>query len=306
MRSEPVLQNNVAASNTAAAFKRLYETIRTLRAPCGCPWDRDQTPLSMRSDLIEEVFEAVDAITLQDTVHAKEELGDVILNVLLIAYMYEQKENFTVEDMLEELTDKLIRRHPHVFKESEGNSCMTGEVTTGSEVIIQWDKIKETVEGRKGGISILDEVPKGFPPLLRAYKMQNKAGKKGFDWKTTEPVAAKVQEEFLEVREAESKVKNALAESACEAAPLTEHSNAAVDSAQLHLEEEFGDLLFAVINYMRHLGIVPETAMDRANRKFFRRFSYVEQHMNEAGIPMDSEHLADEERLWIESKQKGL
>lgn len=306
MNGETAIQNDGAVPETAAAFGRLYDTIRTLRAPDGCPWDRDQTPLSMRRDLIEEVFEAVDAITQQDAPHAKEELGDVVLNASLTAYMYEQNGDFTVAEALDELTGKLIRRHPHVFKQSEGSACMTGEVRTSSEVISQWDKIKETVEGRKGAASILDEVPVGFPPLLRAYKMQKKAGKKGFDWKTIEPVAAKVQEEFSEVREAEEEVKTARAASEVEAAPLSVHSTSSVDSAQLHLEEEFGDLLFAVVNYMRHLGIDPETAMDRANRKFYRRFSYVEQHMNEAEIPMDGEHLADEERLWNEAKRSGL
>ena len=256
--------------------------------------------------MIEEVFEACDAITMQDASHVKEELGDVILNASLIAYMYEQNKDFTVADVLNELTGKLIRRHPHVFKQSEGSSCMTSEIRTSSEVISQWDKIKENIEGRKGGSSILDEVPEGFPPLLRAYKMQKKAGKKGFDWKTTEPVAAKVQEEFSEVQEAEKNVKKILTETKSEAVPLTKYSTPAVDAAQLHLEEEFGDLLFAVINYMRHLGIDPETAMARSNRKFYRRFSYVEQHMNEAGIPMNGDHLGDEERLWKEAKQTGL
>ncbi|HAH61296.1 MAG TPA: nucleoside triphosphate pyrophosphohydrolase [Treponema sp.] len=306
MSGETAIKNKDEASETAASFGRLYETIRTLRAPDGCPWDRDQTPLSMRRDLIEEVFEAVDAVTQQDAPHAKEELGDVVLNASLTAYMYEQSGDFTVADMLDELTEKLIRRHPHVFKQSEGSACMTGEVRTSSEVISQWDKIKETVEGRKGAASILDEVPAGFPPLLRAYKMQKKAGKKGFDWKTIEPVAAKVQEEFSEVREAEEEVKTVRTASAGESAPLSVHSTPSADSAQLHLEEEFGDLLFAVVNYMRHLGVDPETAMDRANRKFYRRFSYVEQHMAEAGIPMDGEHLADEERLWNEAKRSGL
>ncbi|MCK9169859.1 MAG: nucleoside triphosphate pyrophosphohydrolase [Treponema sp.] len=306
MNNKTDRQNDVSSADTAAAFKRLYETIRTLRAPGGCPWDRDQTPLSMRSDLIEEVFEACDAVTLQDTPHVKEELGDVILNASLIAFMYEQNKDFTTADVLNELTGKLIRRHPHVFKQSEGSACMTGGINTSSEVISQWDKIKENIEGRKGGSSILDEVPEGFPPLLRAYKMQKKAGKKGFDWTTTEPVAAKVKEEFTEVQEAEKRVKEAITEADNRAEPLTEHSTPVVDAAQLHLEEEFGDLLFAVINYMRHLGIAPETAMDRANRKFYRRFSYVEQHMNDAGIPMNGEHIADEERLWEEAKQTGL
>jgi tetrapyrrole methylase family protein/MazG family protein len=260
----------------------------------------------MRSDLIEEVFEAVDAVTSQDACHAKEELGDVILNVVLTAYMYEQHGDFTTEDMLNELTAKLVRRHPHVFKQNREGGQPADEIRTSSEVISQWDKIKETIEGRKGVKSILDEVPQGFPPLLRAYKMQKKAGKRGFDWKTAEPAAEKVQEEFSEVRDAEEQVRKIRNSLQNETLPLTQHSTPEADSAQLHLEEEFGDLLFAVVNYMRHLGITPETAMDRANRKFYRRFSYIEQRMEEAGIPMDSSHTAEEERFWDEAKHKGL
>jgi MazG family protein len=306
MNLETTMQQNRSSAETADAFRGLYETIRTLRAAGGCPWDREQTPLSMRRDLIEEVFEAVDAVTSGDAQHAKEELGDVMLNAVLVAYMYEQNGDFTVSGMLDELTSKLVRRHPHVFKESTGSVCATGEVKTSGDVLNQWDKIKETVEGRKGINSILDEVPQGFPPLLKACKLQKKAGKKGFDWKSIAPVAEKVQEEFAEVQEAEVEVLKAQSEAADGAPPLSARALPAVNTAQLHLEEEFGDLLFAVVNYMRHLGVDPETAMDRANRKFYRRFSYVEQKMAEKDIPMDDTHLSDEERLWDEAKRNGL
>lgn len=322
------IQNDTNAEKTAAAYRRLYETIRTLRAPGGCPWDREQTPLTMRRDLIEETFEAVDAVSSGDAVHAKEELGDVILNASMIAYMYEQQNDFSVADALEELTDKLIRRHPHVFPQSEGISEVTGKVTTGEEVLNQWDRIKENVEGRKSAKTILDEVPEGFPPLLRAYKMQKKAAKKGFDWQSIESVAAKVYEELEEVRDASQALHDAKAggdtvgvkstddtpdtkatAGTHTAAPLQSTSNARMSRAEraaLHLEEEFGDLLFAVVNYMRHSGIDPETAMDRANRKFYRRFAYVEERMTKAGIPMDGDHLQDEDAFWNDAKKAGL
>ena len=342
------IQNDTSADKTAAAYKRLYETIRTLRAPGGCPWDREQTPLTMRRDLIEETFEAVDAVSTEDAAHAKEELGDVILNASMIAYMYEQQNDFSVADAIDELTDKLIRRHPHVFPQSEGMSEVTENVTTGEQVLNQWDRIKENVEGRKSRKTILDEVPEGFPPLLRAYKMQKKAAKKGFDWQSTESVAAKVYEELDEVKEAAralDDVKSANgtldAKSASDtanggtaangmsetqaaigkrvtasgtpsrhtAAPVSdaakEHLTAS-ECAALHLEEEFGDLLFAVVNYMRRFGIDPETAMDRANRKFYRRFAYVEERMTKAGIPMDGDHLQNEDAFWNEAKNEGL
>ena len=307
------IQNDRNAEKAAAAYKRLYETIRTLRAPGGCPWDREQTPLTMRRDLIEETFEAVDAVSTGDAAHAKEELGDVILNASMIAYMYEQQNDFSVAEALDELTDKLIRRHPHVFPQSEGMSEVTEKVTTGEQVLNQWDRIKENVEGRKQVKTILDEVPEGFPPLLRAYKMQKKAAKKGFDWQSIESVKAKVYEELEEVREASQRLQDA------KSAGDTSGSKTAADErnapharmspaerAALHLEEEFGDLLFAVVNYMRHSGVDPETAMDRANRKFYRRFAYVEERMTKAGIPMDGDHLQDEDAFWNDAKKAGL
>ena len=307
------IQNDTSADKTAAAYKRLYETIRTLRAPGGCPWDREQTPLTMRRDLIEETFEAVDAVSTGDAAHAKEELGDVILNASMIAYMYEQQNDFSVAEALDELTDKLIRRHPHVFPQSEGMSEVTEKVTTGEQVLNQWDRIKENVEGRKSVKTILDEVPEGFPPLLRAYKMQKKAAKKGFDWQSIESVSAKVYEELEEVQEAFQAlqdVKSAGDTSGLQAAAdgrnVPSDRMSPTECAALHLEEEFGDLLFAVVNYMRHSGIDPETAMDRANRKFYRRFAYVEERMTKAGIPMDSDHLQDEDAFWNAAKKEGL
>ena len=322
------IQNDTSADKTAAAYKRLYETIRTLRAPGGCPWDREQTPLTMRRDLIEETFEAVDAVSTGDAAHAKEELGDVILNASMIAYMYEQQNDFSVAEALNELTDKLIRRHPHVFPQSEGMSEVTEKVTTGEQVLNQWDRIKENVEGRKRLKTILDEVPEGFPPLLRAYKMQKKAAKKGFDWQSIESVAAKVYEELEEVKEAAQALDDAKsANGTHDAQPANDASGSQttagthtasppqsapparmspVERDELHLEEEFGDLLFAVVNYMRHFGVDPETAMDRANRKFYRRFAYVEARMTKAGIPMDGDHLQDEDAFWNDAKKEGL
>lgn len=313
------IQNDTSADKTAAAYKRLYETIRTLRAPGGCPWDREQTPLTMRRDLIEETFEAVDAVSTGDAAHAKEELGDVILNASMIAYMYEQQNDFSVAEALNELTDKLIRRHPHVFPQSEGISEVTEKVTTGEQVLNQWDRIKENVEGRKSVKTILDEVPEGFPPLLRAYKMQKKAAKKGFDWQSIESVAAKVYEELEEVREASQAlhdIKFADDASGSQAAAGTHTASppqsapparmSQAERAALHLEEEFGDLLFALVNYMRHSGVDPETAMDRANRKFYRRFAYIEERMTKAGIPMDGDHLQDEDAFWNDAKKAGL
>lgn len=281
-------------------FQRFFDTIKALRAPNGCPWDKEQTPLSMRNDLIEEAFEALDAISEQNPEHAKEELGDVILNATMISYMYEQENHFTVADVYKELTDKLIRRHPHVFPESEGQSCVEQKTSTPEEVLQQWDRIKSNLENRKSS-SILDEVPNGFPPLLKAYKMQKKAAKKGFDWKDLKPVKDKIFEELNEVEQAYETLQQYKQEPS-NAKPFTVNSSEMTNELQLHLEEEIGDLLFSVVNYARHLNVDPSVALNRTNQKFYKRFSYVEQEMTKANIPMDYEHLKEQDNFWNQAK----
>ncbi len=264
------------------AFSKFYNILAKLRAPDGCPWDREQTPLSMRSDLIEETFEAVDAITQKDTEHTKEELGDVLLNAAMITYMYEQQDLFTMSDVLDTVSEKLVRRHPHVFPESVGKSQAEGKVKTAEQVLNQWDKIKQNLEGRAGK-SILDEVPEGIPALLRAAKLQKKAAKKGFDWTASEEVCDKIKEELAEVQEAQSLLDGN-------------------EKSKLHLEEEIGDLLFAVVNLSRFLKVDPVIALQRANQKFYSRFTFIEQKMAENNFPMDFEHINQMERFWKESK----
>ena len=286
--------------NTAEkAFNRLYNVVKILRCPEGCPWDKEQTPLSMRRDLIEETFEAIDAITQEDSFHAKEELGDVMLNATMISYMYEQKGDFSVAEVLNELAEKLIRRHPHVFPESEGSVCANTPVKNGEQVLNQWDRIKENLEGRKTEC-ILDEVPQGFPPLLKAYKMQKKAAKKGFDWDNVEDVKAKITEELAEVEEARLKVNELLKNQ--DAHVFEMKSSKEADEAQKELEGEIGDLLFAVVNYARHLGVDPEIALNATNTKFHKRFSYVQKKMEENEIPMIQENLSKMDEFWNEAK----
>lgn len=286
--------------NTAEkAFNRLYNVVKILRCPEGCPWDKEQTPLSMRRDLIEETFEAIDAITQEDSFHAKEELGDVMLNATMISYMYEQKGDFSVAEVLNELAEKLIRRHPHVFPESEGSVCANTPVKNGEQVLKQWDRIKENLEGRKTEC-ILDEVPQGFPPLLKAYKMQKKAAKKGFDWDNVEDVKAKITEELAEVEEARLKVNELLKNQDVHVFEMKSSKEA--DEAQKELEGEIGDLLFAVVNYARHLGVDPETALNATNTKFHKRFSYVQKKMEENEIPMIQENLSKMDEFWNEAK----
>jgi tetrapyrrole methylase family protein/MazG family protein len=275
--------------DASESFKTLYEVIRTLRAPGGCPWDREQDPLKMRSDLAEETFECIDAISSNDAQHAREELGDVFLNATMISYMYEQSGDFTVADVLSEVAQKIVRRHPHVWKDSEGAvNANEKKAETSEEVLAQWDNIKRGVEGRSEK-SVIDEVVHGLPPLMRAYKIQKKAAKKGFDWESAELVWQKVYEELDELKLAVKETEKSSSENQ--------------EQAKLHAEEELGDVLFSVVNLARKLNIDPTLALARSNKKFRDRFAYVEQKMSECGIPMDAEHMKQMDSFWDEAKK---
>ena len=308
---------NERAAKAASSYKNLYEIIKTLRAPGGCPWDREQTPFTLRSTLLEETYEALEAIneayenapvsseptfpspataipavsSAEACIHAKEELGDVMLNVSMIAYMFEQEGAFTVSDVLDGVCEKLIRRHPHVFPESSGKSAVLGETKTAEQVLTQWEAIKQKVEGRAGK-SILDEVSKGLEPLTRAYKMQKKAAKKGFDWSDISSVRAKVFEEIAELDEA-----------IAAADTHADNGSSGSETDMRHSEEEFGDILFALVNWARHLHIDPAVALERANAKFRKRFTYVENACRERGIEMKKENLQAMDALWDEAKR---
>ena len=279
------------------AFRELYEIVAKLRAKNGCPWDKNQTPLSIRRDLMEETFEAIDAITKNDVPHVREELGDVMLNAVMLSYMFEQENAFTVEQVLYDVCKKLVRRHPHVFPDSAGKSQMQEKPANSDAVLSQWDKIKENVEGRNG--NTLDEVPEYFPPLLKAYKMLKKASKKGFEWQNTDEFIAKVREEWAEAEEARQAVQ------ACSEggeAFTVSGGSAELNEAQLHLEEEIGDLFLSLVNYSRALGVDPSIALDRANRKFKERFSFVEDAMHNADVPMSKEHISAMLEFWRKAK----
>ena len=274
-------QNDAAAARMEA-FNRLHETIRRLRAPGGCPWDQEQTPETLRETLIEEAYETVEAITEGDTDHVCEELGDVFLNAVMLSYMYEQLDSFTVTDVLETVSDKLIRRHPHVFGETDGYAGPGSgkETDTPEKVLDQWEQIKQKVEGRKGS-SALDGVSMGLPSLERAKKLQKRASKCGFDWEHSDDVWPKVDEELAELREA------------------------AAGGNPERIEEELGDVLFSLVNIARHLKVDPGVALTRTNAKFVKRFTHVESSMKEAGLPMDKGHLADMDRFWNELRDSG-
>ncbi|MCQ2242284.1 nucleoside triphosphate pyrophosphohydrolase [Treponema sp.] len=256
---------------TSESFLKLYEITKKLRSEDGCPWDKKQTPSTLRETFIEETFEVIDAITEGDPMHAKEELGDAFFNIVLISYCYEQAGDFTISEVLDEISEKLVRRHPHVFGDVQAD--------TAAKVIKQWDKIKEEVEGRKSD-SVLDSVPNGFPPLLKAYKMLKKAAKKGFDWRSVEQAESKVCEELEEI------------------------SGAVMENNREHLEEEVGDMLLAAVNYCRKLGIDPNVALEKATKKFSSRFRYVEKEMKERHLEMTESNDNQMLALWKEAKKR--
>jgi len=327
-------------SPAGAAFNRIYELAQTLRGEGGCPWDKEQTPYSMRRNLMEETFEAIDAITEGDANHAKEEMGDVFFNTVLTAYMYEQMGDWKIADCLNQVCDKLVRRHPHVFGQISGEAAarLNENPDSGERVKGQWDKIKEEVEGRKGK-SVLDGIPQFFPPLLKSYKLLKKAAKAGFEWPSLQDARNKISEELSEVDQAKEEVDRSKRDDGSSSSGASNSGGASISSssgainkdgsgssnstsissnsasisgggedplhaATSHLEEEIGDLLLTIVNYARRLGIDPTLAMDRANRKFERRFRFVEKRMAEQNFPMDGGHLAQMEEAWKGAKRE--
>jgi len=258
------------ASPPADAFKALYDIVARLRGPGGCPWDREQDSFSLRGNLIEETYECIEAIDEKDPAHVREELGDIFLVATMIAYFHEEEGLFTVADALRTVGEKLIRRHPHVFGDVK--------VRDSGEVLDNWAKIKVEQEGRGPKDSALDEVSAALPPLDRAWKLQKKAAKLGFDWTDVADVSAKVREELGEALEA------------------------AKSGVREKTEEEMGDLLFAAVNLCRHFKVEPSVALRRTNAKFVKRFRHVEKRMHETGQPMTRENLGAMDRYWDEAK----
>ncbi|WLR58047.1 nucleoside triphosphate pyrophosphohydrolase [Guptibacillus hwajinpoensis] len=253
-------------------FGWLRNVVATLRGPGGCPWDRKQTHESLKKYLIEEAYEVLEAIDDQDEEHLAEELGDVLLQVMLHAQIGEDEGMFSVDDVIHKLNDKLIRRHPHVF----GNE----NVQTAEEVAGVWKRVKE--EEKKIAPSQFDQVPKGLPGLMRANEIQKAAAKVGFDWDEVEPIWAKIYEELAEFKEA-----------------VNEKS---FDDR----EDELGDLVFAVVNLARYYKVDPEVAIHRTNHKFFSRFQYIENRVKEKGLEIENLSLEELDHFWDEAKEKGI
>ncbi len=253
-------------SNEKERFDELWRVMQRLRKEC--PWDKEQTHDSIKAATLEETYEAVEAIDNNDYDALRDELGDMLLHIVFHSVIAEENNEFKLTDVIKGITEKLIRRHPHIF----GNV----KVKDSKEIEKNWEAIK-LQEGKK---SLLEGVPKSLSSLLRAYRIQEKASKIGFDWERKEDVWEKVEEELKEFKEAEQ------------------------SGDKERTEEELGDLLFSLVNYSRFLKINPENALRRANDKFIKRFSYVEEKINSSGNNLVDATLEEMDKFWEESKKQ--
>ncbi len=262
-------------------FERLVEIMRRLRAPDGCPWDREQTPASLRPFVLEETYEVLEAIESGSPAQLREELGDFLFEAVFLAQMSEEAGDFSIGDAIDAICDKLVRRHPHVFQRTETDTPLTS-----NQVIEKWETLKAR-EREAAGLparkqkTTLGGVPKTLPALLRAYEISSRAAAVGFDWAKADDVLDKIEEEVAEVRhEVES--------------GATGHLSRA--------EDEMGDLLFAISNLSRKLGVEPEAALRRANEKFTARFDAVERALAARGRSLSDATLEEMEKEWQQVK----
>jgi len=253
------------------SFEELVALMARLRAPGGCPWDREQTHKSLRTYLLEETYEVLDAIERDDVRALRDELGDLLLQVLFHAQMASEQERFDIEDVLTGLHEKLVRRHPHVFGSKQ--------VENAREVVHNWEALK-AAERADGSRSVLDGAGRSLPALLEGFQMTRRAAQVGFDWKRLDDLLAKLKEEEAELREAVASGKAA------------------------RIEDEVGDLLFVAVNVARYLGLDPEVALRRTNRKFAQRFREIELELARQGRTMKDADLREMDQLWEHSKQR--
>ncbi len=246
-------------------FTELVEILRKLRKEC--PWDREQTNDSIKAATIEEAYEVVEAIDNNNFNELKKELGDLLLHIVFHSVIAEEKSKFKIDDVIDSIKEKLINRHPHVFGDVKVNNS--------AEVKKNWEIIK-LEEGRE---SVLDGIPVNLPSLQKAHRLQEKAAKVGFDWERKEDVWNKVEEELNEMHEAEKK------------------------NNYEELEKEVGDVFFALINYARFLDINPENALRKTNRKFVKRFNFIEKSLKEKGKKIGDSNLKEMDFYWNESKK---
>lgn len=255
-------------------FDDLVALMDRLRGDGGCPWDREQTPEDLRGYLLEEAYEVVEAIDSGLADPLREELGDLLFQIVFLARIHAERGEFTVRDVTRDITEKMTRRHPHVFGDSTAS--------TSTEVLRQWEEIKRLEKAQDPGVALpsaLDGIPRSLPALLRAERLGTKAARVGFDWSRQEEVLAKIEEELGELRAA------------------------VTGETPERVAEEFGDLLFALSNLARHVGVHAEGALQGANDRFLMRFRRVETELRERGSDPSKETLADLEELWQKAKR---
>jgi len=262
-----------SSSNLSQAVERLYYILEVLRGPDGCPWDRDQTIDSFYKNILEEAYEYLDSYFNNDVNGSHEELGDLFLVISMLGMMHEERDNVSLASMLDNTSDKLIRRHPHVFAESSADNS--------DEVLELWDSIKQNVEGKTPEAdNYFNHVPKTLPPLDRAQKIQKKAASAGFDWDAVTGTIEKLREELDELEEAVASKKT------------------------VDIEEEIGDILFSIVNISRHLKVTSSIALHRTNEKFMKRFNMMRKKLEDHGVDMNKAELSVMEDAWNQAKNE--
>jgi MazG family protein len=276
--------------NMPKTFNDLVELMDRLRSPGGCPWDREQTYATLAPMLLEEAYEAFDA--LEEARQGRpddlrEELGDLLFQITFFARVAKERGEFTIDDVIEQVHEKMVRRHPHVFSDTKAGDSAT--------VLRNWEAIKAEekraagkASGEAAGTSILDGVSTKAPALMEAHQLSTKAARVGFDWEKVEDIFEKLQEEVDELR-----------------AAISAHADSNDEADHTRVREEIGDLLFVIINIARHLKVEPEAALKLTNRKFRRRFAYIEKQLHDHGETFDAMTLGELEELWQEAKRNN-
>ena len=259
-------------SDTLDSFRKLIEIVDTLMGDNGCPWDKVQTRESLKPYLIEEAYEVLEALDTNDPEKIKDELGDLLYQVLFHAKISSLNGEFDIRDVMNSLNEKMVRRHPHVFEK--------GQLNTPDQVVKQWEEIKKEERNQANQKSILDSIPINLPSLLRAQKLQKKAAKEGFDWDQVSDVFNKLDEE------------------------ITEFKKAVLEGKDKDIQSEVGDILFVIVNIAKFNKIDAEEALRSTNNKFTKRFQYIEQKIAKKGKNLKESSLEEMERYWQEAKNE--
>ena len=254
----------------STAFKKLTEIVDTLMGENGCPWDKVQTRESLKPYLVEEAYETLEALDNNNPEEIKEELGDLLYQVLFHAKISENKNEFNITDVVESISHKMVHRHPHVFKKEN--------LETPEEVVTQWEEIKSKEKGKANRESVLDGIPPHLPGLLRAQKLQKKAAKQGFDWDIIDDVFNKLDEEIAEFKEA------------------------VLSGKETDMTAELGDIIFVLVNIAKFKKIDAEEALRATNNKFIKRFQYIEAEVTKRGKTLKETSLEELEKYWQKAK----